>query len=142
MAIKKSAEDYLEAILVLKKQKGVVHSIDVARHLGYSKPSISRAVSNLRQDGLLRMEPDGALLLTDTGLAIAENIYERHTVLTALFQSIGVSDAVAAEDACRVEHAISDETFRCIREMNLRIHSSQPDKTPEDDKKKKRKKKK
>lgn len=115
MQLRRSAEDYLETIYVLKQQKGMVRSIDVAHHLEYSKPSVSRAVNNLKNDGYLEMHGDGELVLTPKGLETAMKIYERHTILTALFTSIGVSEKVAAEDACRVEHAISDETFAHLK---------------------------
>ncbi len=116
MRIQESAEDYLEAILVLKQQKGVVHSIDVARHLNFSKPSVSRAVKLLREDEKLTMSADGALELTEKGLEIAARIYERHQLLTRWFVELGVSEAQAAEDACRVEHDISAETFQKLKE--------------------------
>lgn len=116
MRIQESAEDYLEAILVLKQQKGVVHSIDVARHLNFSKPSVSRAVKLLREDGKLTVDGGGALELTDKGREIAERIYERHRLLTLWFTELGVSEAQATEDACRVEHDISAETFQKLKE--------------------------
>ena len=116
MRIQESAEDYLEAILVLKQQKGVVHSIDVARHLNFSKPSVSRAVKLLREEGHVTMSADGALELTATGREIAERIYERHRLLTLWFTELGVSEAQAAQDACRVEHDISAETFQRLKE--------------------------
>lgn len=119
MVLRKSAEDYLEAILILKKSSGTVHSIDVANHLGFSKPSVSRAVSNLRQDGYLTMESDGELLFTDKGLAAAEQVYERHTVLTKLLVSLGISEQTAANDACLIEHVISDETFDKIKDFYI-----------------------
>lgn len=141
MLLRRSAEDYLEAIYVLKRQKGVVRSIDVAHHLDFSKPSVSRAVNNLKRDGYLEMQEDGELLFTPIGLEAAEKVYERHTILTALFTSIGVSEDVAAEDACRVEHAISDETFARLKAThNTRLAGLG---LGEDaDKKKKKKKKK
>lgn len=111
MKIQESAEDYLEAILVIKQQKGLVHSIDVARHLEFSKPSVSRAVKLLREDGDLTVSADGSLELTEKGLKIAERIYERHRLLTLWFTELGVSEEQAAEDACKVEHDISEETF-------------------------------
>lgn len=116
MKIQESAEDYLEAILVLKQQKGLVHSIDVARHLEFSKPSVSRAVKLLREDGDLTVGEDGALDLTDKGREIAERIYERHRLLTLWFTELGVSEEQAAEDACKVEHDISAETFQKLKE--------------------------
>ncbi len=122
MQLRRSAEDYLEAIYILKGEKGAVHSIDVAHYLDFSKPSVSRAVNNLRADGYLDMLPDGELMLTDKGQKTAETIYERHTLLTQLFESIGVPHEVAVEDACRVEHAISAETFACLKA----VHQNHP----------------
>lgn len=115
MALRQSAEDYLETILIIQRQKGVVHSIDVAHHMDFSKPSVSRAVTNLRRDGYLTMQADGALELTEKGLTVAKNIYERHNVITGLLTSLGVSPEVAAADACNVEHVISSETFEKIK---------------------------
>ncbi len=115
MALKMSSEDYLETILILKNQKGVVRSIDVAHYMDFSKPSVSRAVTNLRRDGYLEMKEDGELVFTPKGLAAAQNIYERHTILTQLLIDLGVSKETAAADACRVEHAISSETFAQIK---------------------------
>ncbi len=114
--IQESAEDYLEAILILKNEKGLVHSIDVARRLEFSKPSVSRAVKLLREEGHVTMSADGALELTATGREIAERIYERHRLLTLWFTELGVSEAQAAQDACRVEHDISAETFQRLKE--------------------------
>ena len=116
MKIQESAEDYLEAILILKNEKGRVHSIDVARHLDFSKPSVSRAVKLLREEGHLTMSDGGALELTDSGREIAERIYERHRLLTLWFTELGVSEKQAAQDACRVEHDISAETFEKLKE--------------------------
>lgn len=125
MKIQESAEDYLEAILVIKQQKGLVHSIDVARHLEFSKPSVSRAVKLLREDGDLTVNADGSLELTEKGLAIAERIYERHRLLTLWFTELGVSEKQAAQDACKVEHDISEETFDKLKlhfkETNCKI---------------------
>lgn len=119
MALRKSAEDYLETILILRQQKGVVHSIDVAHYMDFSKPSVSRAVSKLRQDGYLTMEDNGELILTDKGEHVATRIYERHTVITSLLTSMGVSETTAAEDACNMEHVISEETFAKFKELYL-----------------------
>lgn len=116
MQIHESAEDYLEAILVLKKEKGLVHSIDVARYLDFSKPSVSRAVKLLREEEHLTMGENGELELTESGMEIAERIYERHHLLTLWFTELGVSKKQAAEDACRVEHDISEETFQKLKE--------------------------
>lgn len=115
MALHESGEDYLEAILVLQEQKGIVHSIAVAQHLGYSKPSVSRAMSILRASGHIVMEKDGQLKLTEEGLRVAASIYERHKLLTNWLIHLGVSQETAAEDACKIEHDISEETFQCLK---------------------------
>lgn len=124
MSIHQSGEDYLETILILQQKKGVVHSIDVAQHLGYSKPSVSRAVSLLRQEGYLVMEKDGRLELTESGGQVAKNIYERHRLLTHWLCQIGVSPDVAAEDACKMEHDISSETFECLKRHALQYQEN------------------
>lgn len=115
MKIQESAEDYLEAILAIREKKGTARSIDVAHHLNYSKPSVSRAMSLLRENGYVTMDKDGLLDLTDTGMAIATRIYERHRLLTEWLTALGVSPEVAAEDACRIEHDISEETFSRLK---------------------------
>ena len=114
MALHESGEDYLEAILILREERGTVRSVDVAQHLGFSKPSVSRAVSILRADGLLEMDSDGRLELTQAGETVARKIYERHCFLTRWLTRIGVTPDTAAADACRLEHVISAETFRCL----------------------------
>ena len=116
MHIQESGEMYLETILILSREKQYVRSIDVCEYMGYSKPSISRAVSLLRNSGYVDMDDRGYLTLTDAGQAIAEKIYERHQVLSKILRSLGVDDKAAAEDACRIEHVISDETFAAIKE--------------------------
>lgn len=115
MALHESAEMYLETIYQLKMERGSVRSIDVAESMGYSKPSISRAVGLLKQGGYLVMEKDGSLNLTETGLEIAKKVYERHTLLTTVLTRLGVSPETAAEDACKMEHVISDETFEAMK---------------------------
>ena len=111
-----SGEDYIETIYLLKKKNGIVRSIDVANELGFSRPSVSRAVSILKENGLITMEEDGALLLTEEGLKTAKKIYEKHTNLTKfLMLTAGVSAEVAENDACRIEHIISPETFKGIK---------------------------
>ena len=115
MSVHESGEMYLEAILVLSKKNGFVRSIDVSEYLGYSKPSVSRAVGILKKGGYIWMEKDGSLTLTETGKAIAEKIFERHTVLSRLLMGLGVSEETAIADACRLEHAISDESFEAIK---------------------------
>ena len=116
MKIQESGEMYLESVLVLSKEKGAVRSIDVAEYLKYSKPSVSRAMSILRAENYIRFDTNGYILLTDKGRTIAEKIYERHNVLTELLKEIGVSPETAADDACRIEHVISDETFNAIKD--------------------------
>ena len=116
MKMQESGEDYLEAVLVLKQKKGVVHSIDVAHFLGFSKPSVSRAMKLLRDDGDVVMDATGAIELTEKGMGIAADIYERHCLLTKWLVNLGVSEEQAAEDACRVEHVISRETFQRLKE--------------------------
>jgi Mn-dependent DtxR family transcriptional regulator len=115
MRLQESGEMYLETILVLSQRQRYVRSIDVADYMGYSKPSVSRAVSLLKQGEYITVDREGFLYLTDAGREVAEKIYERHTVLTQLLISIGVDPETAEEDACRVEHDISDETFAKIK---------------------------
>lgn len=115
MALQESGEMYLESILLLSK-KGEVRSIDVSEYMGYSKPSVSRAVGLLKSGGYLTVEENGYLRLTELGRARAEKVYERHTILTRALKLLGVSEEAAAEDACRIEHVISDETFLAIKE--------------------------
>ena len=115
MSVHESGEMYLEAILVLSRKNGFVRSIDVSEYLGYSKPSVSRAMGILRSGAYITVDKDGAITLTDSGMEIAEKIYERHTVLAAMLVRMGVSEETASEDACRMEHAISDETFEAIK---------------------------
>ena len=115
MGLHESAEMYLEAIYQLQRQRGSVRSVDVAEFMGYSKPSVSRAVGLLKQGGYLLMDKDGTLTLTDTGFALAEKIYERHEILTNLLVRLGVRPETAAEDACKMEHVISDETFEAMK---------------------------
>ncbi len=115
MKLMESGQMYLETIYVLSKEKSAVHSIDVSEHMGYSKPSVSRAISLLRNGGYVEMAEDGALTLTPDGVAVAEKIYERHTILTECLIRLGVDPAVAAEDACKMEHDISDESLAAIK---------------------------
>lgn len=116
MTVRESGEMYLEAILVLAKKSGYVRSIDVSEYLGYSKPSVSRAMGILREGGYILMEKDGAITLTDSGKKLAETIYERHTVLSELLIRLGVDERAATDDACRIEHVISDESFQAIKQ--------------------------
>lgn len=116
MHLQESGEMYLETILILSQKKPSVRSVDVGEYMGFSKPSVSRAVGLLRQGGFLLMQPDGELILTDLGREIAEKIYERHTVLTQMLVRLGVSQQTAAKDACKIEHDLSDETFLAIKQ--------------------------
>ena len=115
MSVHESGEMYLEAILVLSRRNGFVRSIDVSEYLGYSKPSVSRAMGILRSGGYIVGDKDGSITLTECGKEIAEKIFERHTVLSRLLMRLGVAEETAVEDACRLEHAISDESFQAIK---------------------------
>ena len=121
MSLHESAEMYLETIYQLSLERSSVRSIDVAEAMGYSKPSISRAVGLLKQGGYLVMDKDGSLTLTEIGLQIARKVYERHTILTKILMRLGVSEKAASEDACKIEHVISDETFEAIK-LHLSEH--------------------
>ena len=114
-----SLEMYLENILILQNTLGRVRSIDIAHKIGYSKPSVSRAVKLLGNDGCIEIDADGFITLTEKGRAIAADILDRHKIISAFFESIGVSEETASEDACRIEHVISDETFERIKEHLL-----------------------
>lgn len=116
MKIHESGEDYLEAVLMLQKKMGMVRSVDLARHMGFSKPSISHAVGILRDGGFLSVDVEGYLHLTDVGRAVAEKIYERHCVLTSGLINLGVDPKQTEKDACRMEHVVSDESFQKLRE--------------------------
>lgn len=116
MKIHESAENYLEAILMIREEKGTCRSIDVVHRLGFSKPSVSVAMANLRKSGYVLMDEDGLLDLTEKGREVAERMYERHVVITSWLRSMGVPEDVAAEDACRIEHDLSDVTFEKMKE--------------------------
>ena len=115
MKIQESAENYLETILILSKRKGAVRSIDIANELGFTKPSVSRAMSILKKDGYVNVDADGAITLTETGLAIAKTMYTRHTVLSQMLMELGVDEKTATEDACRIEHVISEKSFAAVQ---------------------------
>ncbi len=121
MRIHESAEDYLEQILILQKELGAVRSIDIVHSLGYSKPSISRAVKNLKEHGYILVDDHGYITLTEEGYKIAHNIYERHEILCKCFQGLGVSREIALKDACKVEHDLSEETFEAIKKHIKKI---------------------
>jgi len=115
MKIQESAEDYLETILILQGRKGSVRSIDIVNELGYSKPSVSIAMKNLRENGFIEMGVDGYITLLEPGKTIAEKTYERHIFLSQWLTSLGVDPEVAAKDACRIEHVISSQSFDAIK---------------------------
>ena len=115
MSIYESGEMYLETIHVLLQKNGAVRSVDISEHMGYSKPSVSRAVGLLKNGGYILVDKDGYITLTESGMSVAKKIYERHTVLSRMLMALGVSEATATEDACRLEHAISDESFAAIK---------------------------
>ena len=115
MALHESAEMYLETIYLLSQQRQSVRSIDVAEHMGYSKPSISRAMGLLKQGGYVAVDEDGFLRLTETGLAVAQKVFERHTIVSRFLMKLGVDEATAVEDACKIEHVISDASLAAIK---------------------------
>ena len=115
MAIQESGEMYLESIYVLSQKSSAVRSIDVGEYMGYSKPSVSRAMGLLKKGEYIVIDRDGHITLTEKGLTVAQKIYERHSVLTELLIRLGVDREIASEDACKIEHAISDESFRAIQ---------------------------
>ena len=117
MRIHKSAEDYLEMILRLNEEKGYARSVDIATGLGVSKPSVSVAMKQLREGGYILMDKDNYITLTDTGMEIAQRIYERHKVLTRMLKMIGVDEKIAEDDACKVEHDISVQTFTALKDQ-------------------------
>ena len=117
MVIHESAEDYLESILVLQERRGYVRSIDIVNELGYSKPSVSVAMKKLRESGYISMAADGSITLNESGLEVASRVYGRHKTLTEFFVMLGVDPETASEDACKVEHDLSNETFSKIREF-------------------------
>ena len=121
MRLLESGEMYLETILVLSKEKSAVRSLDVAEYMGFSKPSVSRAVALLKSGGYITVDADGYLALTEAGYEVADKIYERHTVLSVFLASLGVGKVTAAEDACKIEHDISDESFEAIKRLMTKL---------------------
>ena len=116
MNIHESGQMYLETIYVLSKEKSLVRAIDVGEHMGYSKPSVSRAMGILKKEELISVDQNGHISLTEKGLNIARSMYERHTILSRFLCSLGVSSETAAEDACKIEHCISEESFNAIKD--------------------------
>ena len=115
MTLQESGEMYLETIYILSQENSFVRAVDVGERMGFSKPSVSRAMGLLRRDGYIEVAANGAITLTESGLAVAGKIYERHTMLTDFLVQIGVSPETAAQDACKIEHVISDESFEAIK---------------------------
>ncbi len=121
MALQESGEMYLEAIYVLSQKQSFVRSVDVSEYRNYSKPSVCRAVGILKDGGYVLMDRGGGLTLTEAGLAAAKKIYDRHTTLTKFLTRLGVDEAIAAEDACRIEHCISDESFFAVKNLAMKM---------------------
>lgn len=115
MRILESSEDYLEAMLMMKEQHGYIRSIDIAAELGVTKPSVSYATKRLRENGYITMDKEGLITLTDKGMEVANRIYERHKTLTHYFMSLGVDEETAREDACKVEHDLSEQTYEALK---------------------------
>ena len=125
MNLQESGEMYLETILVLREKKPYVRSIDICEHMSFSKPSVSRAVGLLKSGGYILVDNDGHITLTDAGFEVAHKIYMRHKVLTEFLTGIGVTPETASEDACKIEHDLSDESYRCIKSYYEKIKSSE-----------------
>ena len=121
MEIHESAENYLETILMLRHRLGTVRSVDIATELGFSKPSVSVFMKNLRENGYVTVDKDGSIELTETGAAIAEKIFERHEMLTNVLMALGVNEETARKDACKIEHDFSDESFECLKAHYLKM---------------------
>ena len=124
MALQESGEMYLETILILSEKTGFVRSIDISRAMDYSRPSVSRAIGVLKDGGFLTVDDNGAIHLTDSGLEVAKKIYERHRVLSQLLTRLGVDESIAAEDACRIEHVISDTSFQAVKAVLARMNEN------------------
>ena len=120
MRITEATENYMEAILILKQKNGSVRAVDIANYLGFSKPTISQYMKQYVQQGLVTVGGDGHIELTEDGRSIAEPIFERHRVISAIFMALGVPEEIALEDACKVEHDLSNETFQCMKEHYLK----------------------
>lgn len=125
MNIRESAENYLETILILQERKGSVRSIDIANELNFSKPSVSVAMKNLRENGYIQVDDSGCITLTDSGFEIADRMYERHRTISEYFMLLGVKPEIAVKDACRIEHIISNESFQAIKAQHDRLAEKQ-----------------
>lgn len=124
MEISEAIENYLETILVLSKKKPELHAIDICDELGYSRPTLSVVLKRMKKGGLILVDENNHISLTDEGRSIAEKIYERHNVISKFFMDIGVEESVALHDACKIEHDLSDETFRCIKNYIRKMGNS------------------
>ncbi len=124
MKILESAENYLEAVLIIRQEKGQVRAIDIVNYLGFSKPSVSIAMKQLETNGYISRDSDGHISLTEEGMEIATAVYERHDLLSKIFMEIGVSEDTAKDDACKIEHHISQETFECLKEFYANMKNS------------------
>ena len=127
MHLKESGEMYLETILILSRKSGTVRSVDISEYMGYSKPSVSRAVGLLKTDGYINVDGGGYITLTESGNKIAEKIYERHTFITKFLVELGVNESTAAADDCKMEHCISDESFKALKKHIEDMNSKQKD---------------
>lgn len=127
MKTQESMENYLETIYVLNQKTGFVRSVDVALEMGFSKPSISNAMKKLKAEGYVQLEDKGRIVLTEKGKALAEGTYEKHCVISHLLMDIGVSEKTALQDACRMEHILSEETFDCMKAHHRKWHELNPD---------------
>ncbi|MCD8220184.1 MAG: metal-dependent transcriptional regulator [Ruminococcus sp.] len=134
MKIQKSAEDYLEAILILHNQNGNVHAVDIANKLGFSKPSVSVAMKKLRENDCIVVDNTNAITLTEQGKAIAEKIYDRHLLLSNWLEFIGVSPETASEDACKMEHVFSEESFAAMKRYMQKIQFTEKETTSDSEK--------
>jgi Mn-dependent DtxR family transcriptional regulator len=124
MKIQKSAEDYLEAMLMLKEEHGYIRSVDIARKLGITKPSVSYAVKRLRENGYITMNEDMFIDLTDSGMDIASRVYDRHKTLSDFFERMGIDPETAVDDACKVEHDLSEKTFQAIKKLDTELRKN------------------
>ena len=125
MNIRESAENYLETILIIQERKGSVRSIDIANELGFSKPSVSVAMKNLRENGYINVDENGFITLTESGFEIADRMYERHRIISKYFMLLGVDPITAVKDACRIEHIISADSFEAIRGQYEKLKNEQ-----------------
>lgn len=124
MEISEATENYLETILILSKKKPELHAVDICDELGYSRPTLSVVLKRMKREGLILVDENNHITLTDEGRTIAEKIYERHNVISKFFMDIGVEESVALRDACKIEHDLSDETFRCIKNYMEKMGSA------------------